>query len=245
MKENKWSPDAIVGDAKLNSLFDSSSIVCAKTIYNYIDLGLLDVKNIDLPMKLKRNNKSIRNKINKKKLGTSIEERPLEIQTREEFGHWEIDTVIGEKTNSDNVLLTLVERKTRYTIALKITSKTSESVTDAIKKIKEEYEVNFSKVFKTITSDNGSEFSKLALIEDSTDSKIYFTHPYSSYERGTNERHNGLIRRFIPKGKRISDFSEDTISEIEEWMNTLPRRILGFKSPEDLFEEQLDNIYAA
>ena len=74
---------------------------------------------------------------------------------------------------------------------------------------------------------------------------MYFTHPYSSFEKGTNERHNGLIRRFIPKGKRMADYNADDIAFIEDWMNTLPRRILNYKTPSDLFEAQLDIIYAA
>lgn len=74
---------------------------------------------------------------------------------------------------------------------------------------------------------------------------MYFTHPYSSFKKGTNERHNGLIRRFIPKGKRIADYSPDDIACIEEWMNTLPRRILNYKTPEELFEIQLDEVYSS
>ncbi len=105
--------------------------------------------------------------------------------------------------------------------------------------------IQFSKVFKTITSDNGSEFADLSILEADTDTNVYFTHPYSSFEQGTNERHNDLIRRFIPKGKRISDYSLDDIAFIEEWMNTLPRKILNYKTPEELFEIHLDEIYAA
>ena len=107
------------------------------------------------------------------------------------------------------------------------------------------YGDKFSHIFKTITCDNGSEFADLSILEAETDTKVYFTHPYSSFEKGTNERHNGLIRRFIPKGKRISDYSSDDITYIEEWMNTLPRRILNYKTPEELFEMHLDEIYAA
>lgn len=107
------------------------------------------------------------------------------------------------------------------------------------------YGDRFSQVFKTITGDNGSEFADLSMLEDDTSTSIYFTHPFSSFEKGTNERHNGLIRRFIPKGKRMSDYNPDDISFIEDWMNTLPRKILCYKTPEDLFEEELDIIYAA
>jgi Transposase and inactivated derivatives, IS30 family len=112
--------------------------------------------------------------------------------------------------------------------------------------IREYFGNKFSAVFKTITGDNGSEFADLSTLETlSCGTRVYFTHPYSSFEKGTNERHNGLIRRFIPKGKRMDNFSLDDIGFIEDWMNTLPRRILGYKTPEQLFETELDRIYAA
>lgn len=244
IKNDSWSPDACVGEAIANGRFERYQMVCTKTLYNYIDLGLLDVKNTDLPIKLRRNTKSTRVKKHKKKLGSSISERTIDINSRTEFGHWEIDTVIGEKSNNDNVLLTILERKTRYAIVLNIVSKTANAVMDAFSRLRSLFGEQFSQVFKTITGDNGSEFADLSTIESETDTKVYFTHPYSSFEKGTNERHNGLIRRFIPKGKRISDYSSDDIAFIEEWMNTLPRRILNYKTPEELFEMYLDKIYA-
>ena len=245
VKNNHWSVDACVGEAKASNRFNYSQIVCTKTLYNYIDLGLLGIKNIDLPLKLRRNTKPNRIKNNKKKLGTSISERPSYIEERKEFGHWEIDTVIGEKSSDDNVLLTLVERKTRYAMVLAVPCHSADSVTDTLKRISDLFGTKFTEVFKTITADNGSEFANLAKLEFHTEgkTKIYFTHPYSSFEKGTNERHNGLIRRFIPKGKRISDYSSDAIAFIEDWMNTLPRKILGYKTPEELFEIYLDQIY--
>ena len=170
-------------------------------------------------------------------------ERPTCIIEREEFGHWEIDTVVGQKSNSDCVLLTILERKTRNAIIQRIEAKTAEAVTKALTRIRDIYGKQFSKVFKSITGDNGSEFAELSKLEDITDTKIYFTHPYSSFEKGTNERHNGLIRRFIPKGKRISNYNQTDIAFIEEWMNTLPRKILNYRTPEELFEMHLDEIY--
>lgn len=245
IKNNSLSPDACFGEALRKNTFDRSEMVCTKTLYNYIDLGLLDVKNIDLPCKLRRNIKPARVRKNKKILGSSINERPSEIDSRDEFGHWEIDTVIGEKSSDDNVLLTIVERKTRNAIVRKIESKTVDAVTNELVKIRYFFGDKFSKVFKTITADNGSEFVELADIEELCSTKVYFTHPYSSFEKGTNERHNGLIRRFIPKGKRISNYDINDIGFIEEWMNTLPRKILGYNTPEKLFDEYLDSIYAA
>ena len=100
---------------------------------------------------------------------------------------------------------------------------------EQLNRIRNIYGKQFSEVFKSITGDNGSEFADLSTLESETGTKVYFTHPYCSFEKGTNERHNGLIRRFIPKGKRISDYSQDDIVFIEEWMNTLPRKILNYK----------------
>lgn len=245
MRSDNWSVDSCFGKALLDHLFERSEMVCTKTLYSYIDLGLMTQKNIDLPMKLRRNTKQSRVRKNKKNLGRSIEERPQSVASREEFGHWEIDTVIGVKTKDDQVLLTLVERQTRCFIVRKIKGKTALAVMEAIDALQEEYGSQFGKVFKTITSDNGSEFSDLSRLETDTQTKIYFTHPYTSCERGTNERHNGLIRRFIPKGNRMDGYSSDEISLIEDWCNCLPRKILGYHTPEELFEQNLDVIYAA
>ena len=245
IKTDTWSLDACVGQALETKRFKRSQVVCTKTLYNYIDLGLLPIHNIDLPLKLHRNTKPGRVRRNKKKLGKSIEERPADINTREEFGHWEIDTVIGEKSGNDNVLLTIVERQTRNAVVRQIASKTAEAVTEELKKLQKLFGQQFSLIFKTITGDNGSEFADLSNIEAVTGTQVYFTHPYSSFEKGTNERHNGLIRRFIPKGKRMADYNVSDIAFIEDWMNTLPRKILGYKTPEELFEKQLDKIYAA
>lgn len=245
MQTDQWSVDACFGEALLHHLFKRSEMVCTKTLYTYIDLGLMTVKNMDLPLKLRRNTKKARVRKNKRNLGRSIEERPVSVNSREEFGHWEIDTVIGVKTKDDEVLLTLAERQTRCFFVLKIASKTASAVMQAMTTLQEEYGSQFVNVFKTITSDNGSEFADLSLLEAVTQTKIYFTHPYTSCERGTNERHNGLIRRFIPKGNRMDGYSSDEIGFIEDWCNCLPRKILGYHTPEELFNQQLDVIYAA
>lgn len=245
MKEYKWSVDACFGKALNNKLFSRDQMVCTKTLYNYIDLQLLKIRNADLPLKLKRSTKPKLVRTNKRRLGTSIEDRPADILTREEFGHWEIDTVIGTKDKHDSVLLTLAERQTRHYIVRKISSKTAAAVQNELQHIKEYFGQNFNQVFKTITSDNGQEFAELHKLESEFDVKIYFTHPYTSCERGTNERHNGLLRRFIPKGNSINEYTIDDIAFVEDWCNTLPRKILNYRTPEECFEQQLDSIYAA
>ena len=99
-------------------------------------------------------------------------------------------------------------------------------------------------MFKTVTGDNGSEFAGLSLFENGS-LKVYFTHPYSSFEKGTNECHNHMLRRFIPKGKSISDYGAGEICFFADCINGLPRKILGYKTPEELFDCYLDRIYAA
>lgn len=241
--EDNWSLDACVGRALLDGKFTKNQVVCAKTLYNYVDLGLLGIKNIDLPEKLKRNTKPRRNRENKRILGRSIEERPSTVESREEFGHWECDLVIGSKTGDDKVLLTLSERKSREFWMIPIPDKCPKSVVAAIKTIHEDYRDHFGDVFKTITTDNGSEFASLSEVEKLADTLVYYAHPYTSCEKGTVERHNGLIRRFIPKGKRIDSYTAEQISQIELWSNNLPRKILGYRTPDEVFEAEIDKIY--
>lgn len=240
IQKEEWSPDSICGRAKKDNLFDGK-FVSTKTLYAYIDHGLLPIKNIDLPLKVVRSTKKKRVRKNKKVLGKSIEERPKHVEERSEFGHWEIDTVLGKRKSVEPVLLTLTERKTRMEHIIKIQSKTAEEVEKGMAELKAFYGVSFTDIFKTITSDNGSEFSALKEAVD-TNTEVYYTHPYTSCERGTNERHNGLIRRFIPKGKSIKDIDPTLVSYVENWMNTLPRKILNYRTPMEAFEHELARI---
>ena len=212
-------------------------------LYNYVDQGLLSIHNYDLPEKLKRNTKRHRVRQNKKKLGRSIEERPEEINKRNEFGHWECDLVLGHKTKDDEVLLTLSERMSREFLIIRIPDKTSASVMQAFKELQRQYSEHWNDIFKTITTDNGSEFADLSNLEDASNTLIYYAHPYTSCDKGTVERHNGLIRRFIPKGEAIDDYSLQDIIDIETWCNSLPRKILAYHTPDEIFEKELDRIY--
>ena len=194
--KGKWSLDASYGKALESGKFRRDEIVCTKTLYNYVDLGLLPIKNIDLPEKLHRNTKAKRVRENKKILGRSIEERPEIANSRTEFGHWEIDTVIGKKDENEPCVLTLVERMTRMCIWVKAKNHTTEAITEAFQQIMSQFADRKDQVFKTITGDNGSEFAGLSLFENGS-LKVYFTHPYSSFEKGTNECHNEPINLFL------------------------------------------------
>ena len=138
---DRWSLDACAERAVLDGEFQRYDTLCTKSLYNYVDLGLIGIKNIDLPQKLSRNTKIHRCKLNKRILGRSIEERPKEVEAREEFGHWETDLVIGQKSGQDNVLLTLLERKTRQLSIVRLPDKSAESVISAFARMKEELTV--------------------------------------------------------------------------------------------------------
>ncbi len=234
--EEKKSPYAAIEDIKNKGLkFDES--ICFKTIYNYLDNNLfLNISNKDLPIKRnakKREYKKVRTAITNKR-GTSISERPEYINAREEYGHWELDTVVG-KQGTKVVLMVLTERKTREEIITKISSKSQSCIVEELNKLERSMKEEFYEKFKTITCDNGCENLDYEGMENSIlgerkRTKVYYAHPYSSFERGTNENANKLIRRFIPKGTDISEYTEEEIKRIENWINNYPRRIFNGSS---------------
>ena len=240
--KHKYSPDAVIGEIKVKGLKFETSI-CTKTLYNYIDQGVFaNITNKDLPVKKNGKKGNYRKvKIAHKNLkGTSIEERPAKVEKREEYGHWEMDCVVGKRGDGKATLLVLSERKRREQIIYKMPDQTQESVIRILDILERKHGKHFKEKFKTITVDNGSEFLNFKDMERSIKkpgkqrTKIYYAHPYSSWERGTNENSNKLIRRFIPKGTDIGKISKRKIKYIEKWMNNYPRRILGYKSPNDL-----------
>ncbi len=233
--KEKLSPDAVVGYAVRNNMFND--IISTKTLYNYIDRGLLKVRNIDLALRVKIKPKVRRDRKYRRILGESIENRPTEISDRITFGHWEIDTIVGTKDTSA-VLLTLDERLTRKRIIRKIKSRSAAEVNKALREIMKEYGDLAPQIFKSITADNGSEFAHLS--ESVKFTKVYYAHPYSSYERGTNENQNGLVRRFFPKGKSFEDVADCAIARVEDWINFLPRKIFNYACSNDLFNEYVN-----
>jgi len=240
--KDSYSPDAVIGEIRAKELnFDTS--ICTKTLYNYIDKNVFaNLTNKDLPVKRngkKRGYSPTRVAYNNLK-GTSIELRPPEVETREEYGHWEMDLVLGGVGKGKNALLVLTERKSRQQIILKIHDKSQRSVQQAIDKLDRKMGPRFKKTFKTITVDNGSEFLDSERLECSIKNptqkrfKLYYAHPYCAWERGSNENANKLIRRFIPKGASITKLKTKDIQRIENWMNNYPRKILGYRCANDL-----------
>ena len=198
-----------------------------KTLYNYIHQGLLEIKAIDLPRAVRIRKKSNKRPSTKKHLGKSIEERPEEINNRSRFGDWEIDSVLGGKTVGEPSILTLVERQTHYAVTKKLVEKKAECVNQAVLECMKPYPI------KSITADNGNEFSSLSKIEGLD---VYFAHAYSSYERGTNENFNGLLREFIPKGISLKELNPTLLEDYTKALNERPRRIHDYQSAKKLFE---------
>lgn len=243
-----YSPEAVLGEIKQKGM-DFKTTISKTTLYRYIDIGLfLTVTNKDLPVKgrRKKKHKKVRKQA-RASAGDSIEKRPEEVESREEFGHWEMDTVVGKRGKSKNSLLVLTERKTRQEILVKLAEHTMEQVCQALDSLERKWANLFSAVFKTITVDNGSEFSDCAGMEksatgDGNRTKVYYCHPYSSYERGSNEVQNRMVRRKIPKGTNFDDKTEEEIQGVEDWINNYPRRMFGYQSAQMLFDMEIAAI---
>ena len=249
-KYNINSIDEIIHDFKINRIDEIKDLVtiCTATFYNYVESDKIEgFDKHELPMKVKRKSK------NEKKLGktdpkgTSIEQRPFHPEDRSEFGHWEGDTIIGSRTiPNSGAVFTLVERKTRFQITIKCKDRKALTIYKAIKQIKRKYpelkDYKLKDIFKSITFDNGVEFSKWKDIEKYLATKCYFAHPYSSYERGSNENGNKLLRIFLPKGCNINDYTDDYVMNANELINTKIRKILGYKSSLELFHIELAKL---
>lgn len=251
--DENYSPEAVLGELRVKGREkEFKTRICVSTLYHYIDKGIfLRLSNKDLPVKKykKRGYKKIHRRARRASAGTSIELRPKEIDKREEFGHWEMDSVLGKRGKSKNTLLTLTERKTRNEIIFKLPDHTDESVVAALDRLERRWGAEmFRKVFKSITVDNGSEFANVEGIERSVitagenRTKAYYCHPYCSSERGTNEVTNRFARRKVPKGSDIDVLSKNDVQKVEDWMNDYPRRIHGYHTAREKFEEELRKI---
>ena len=252
IKDSKFnSVDEVVHDLILNRKGEilGYNTVCTKTIYNYIHAGLIDLKPIDLPRMLRRkSNVKYKTYTPKRQRGDSIDLRPFKADDRSEFGHWEGDLVTGPRDGENGAFLTLIERKTRFYYMIPIKNKKSKSVYMAINKLNKLYSDDFKKIFKSITFDNGAEFSRFKDMEikpgtKEYKTKVYFAHPYASSERGSNEKCNQLIRYYIPKGTDINSLDIELIKFVQLGINNKKRKILGYKSAEFLFKSELKNLY--
>ena len=165
-----------------------------------------------------------------------ISERPAHIEERAQVGHWEGDTVIG--SNHKQAIVTLVERKSGYAVLSKVTNKTSDLVGNAIiNELKP-----FAPLVKTMTFDNGKEFAEHQRIDGELQSTTYFADPFASWQRGSNENFNGLLRQYIPKKRPLSTVTQEEIKMIQHQLNNRPRKRLGFKTPNEVFMQSVKRV---
>ena len=247
--ERECSPAAVLGYAEIDGKRFSVTL-SAPTIYSYIHKGVfLRLTMADCPRH--GTQKNAYQHVEKKEparapAGESIDNRPEEVKERKVFGHWEMDTVYSAKSKGKAVLLTITERKTRKEIIVLLPNRKAETITRAVNALERKYgAVKFRTIFKSITVDNGSEFAAAEDLEKSCinktlpRTKVYYAHPYSSWERGTNENQNGMIRRKMPKGTVFENVSAADVAAVEDWMNTYPRRVLGYKTSEMAYQDEL------
>ena len=248
--EEKYSPYAVIEKLKKDESYLETPI-CWRTLYNYIDRELfLNITKVDLPRKGKSSKrKYTRTKRRIKDVkARRIDDRPEEADARSELGHWEMDCIESGRGKGRACLLVLVERMSRETIIYKMRAQTQKEVQRILNGLERKIGFKrFYEIFKSITVDNGSEFLDWRSLEKSCISKgkiprtqVYYCHPYHSWERGTNEQINGHIRRFVPKGCAISEYSSKEIQDIEDWLNNYPRKVLSGKSATEFIEDELN-----
>ena len=231
----RFSPAAALAAARRLGF---NTRVCTATLYSYIDKGVF----------LHLTNKALWVKCNKKKRDydqvqriahpqlPSITQRPEHIQDRLEFGHWEMDLIIG-KAETLPVLLTLVERKSRQELIFKLPNRKAATIRGVFDKLEKQMP-DFKTRFKTITTDNGPEFLEYdKLIQSIKGGKrfdVYYCHSYAAWEKGSNENHNRMIRRWFPKGTDFTRITKKEIAQVQNWMNNYPRKILNWATPAEV-----------
>lgn len=245
------SPAAVYGYAMEEGRTFKTHI-SVPTIYSYIKKGVfLNLTQKALPRHgvHKGDYKKVKTKNPARApAGESIEKRPAEVKDREEFGHWEMDTVYSGKKKSTVALLVLTERKTRNENIIVVPDRRAETTVRAINALERKLGAEkFGIIYKSITVDNGSEFALADQLEQSCitgdkRTKVYYCHPYSSWERGSNENVNGMIRRRHPKGTDFSKVTAEEIAATENWINSYPRKIFGYKSAGTMFRECLREL---
>lgn len=231
--QERYSPAAALAAARRQKF---STQICVTTLYSYITQGVFyELTDNDLwekPTRKPRKDKEPR--VAHPKL-PSIEQRPAWINSREEPGHWEMDLVVGP-SGSRPVLLTLVERVSRHELMFKLPDRRAATIRGVFDGLERKYP-DFKERFRSITTDNGSEFMEYdELIRSVKGGKrfdVYYCHSYAAWEKGTNENHNRMIRRFFPKGTDFSRVTKKRIAEIQDWMNGYPRKVLGWAAPND------------
>ena len=249
-KNMDYSPDIIANLSKEGKIKDAETRIGTNAIYRAVKARKYGLTINDLPhgrgyYKKKENNPHTQTKeISEKKKEISIEVMPEKIKNKETDTHFEGDSVVGVKKGTHQTLITLVNTASQFLLIRRSENKTGKATVNVLDKLEEEIP-QLSEIMESLLLDNGIEFSKIEEMMRSSKDKekkrfqIYFTHPYASYERGCNENKNRLIRRYFKKGKQVEDLSDEDILNIARKINNMPRKALGYRTPLEVFENNL------
>lgn len=233
-----WSPEQVSGHLKANGL----PSISPEWIYQHISADKSQGGTLHTHLRCQKKRRKRRGTAERRGqiIGrVCITKRPEIVETRTRIGDWEADTVIGKQGGA--VLVTLAERKSRFSLIVKAENKTATAVSEAITKAMGPHADNVH----TLTYDNGKEFAYHQKVSDALDAQGYFAHPYHSWERGLNENTNGLIRQYLPKGKSFDELTPQEVGIIMDKLNDRPRNCLGFRTPNQVFNEDKSNVALA
>jgi IS30 family transposase len=239
--QSLWSPEQIAGWLKRTYPDDENNQVSHETIYRSLFIQARGALKKELLQHLRRTRAMRRSRHHTQKTDdhgrirdtVSISERPATVEDRAVPGHWEGDLLCG--TNSSQIA-TLVERHTRYVMLVKVASKDSETVTNAL--IKNSRKLP-QELYKSLTWDRGTEMADHKRFTLATDIKVYFCDPHNPWQRGTNENTNGLLRQYFPKGTDISAYSQAHLNAVARKLNTRPRKTLNYETPAERFSQSV------
>lgn len=232
--QQTWSPEQISQRYKT----DGNAMVSFKTIYRWLYDGRLTRAKISMLRHKGKRRKPLETR-GRFLVGKSIKQRPKEIRSRETFGHWELDTVVSSRGKSKACVATLIERKTRLYTAIKMPDRTALSMEVAVGVAASQYPQG---TFQTATTDRGKEFACYASLEFTHNIDVYFADPYSSWQRGSNENGNGLLREFFPKGKDFAEVTDEELASALNFINNRPRKCLGWKTAHESFMDALSHL---
>ena len=238
MIEKDWSPEQISGHFKVNGL----PSVSPEWIYQHIYENKRQGGALHAHLRCQKRRRKRRGSTERRGqiIGrVCITERPEIVEARARIGDWEADTVIGRQGGA--VLVTLAERKSRFSLIIKAKNKTAAAVSAAMTTAMSPHVAHVH----TLTYDNGKEFAYHHKVSDELEADGFFAHPYHSWERGLNENTNGLIRQYLPKGKSFDDLTDQDVGVIMDRLNNRPRKCLGFRTPNQVFLEAKSDVALA
>ncbi len=231
----QWSPEQISGFLKVQGLPGVSHETLYRRIYADKRFGGGLWRHLRC-QKLRRKRYGRHDRRGTIPGRVSIESRPAAVEARTRVGHWEGDTIIGARHRQ--AIVSLVERKSRYTLLTKVERKTAHLVGQAVTGLLKPFKARVH----SLTTDNGKEFAEHQTIARKLDAAFYFAHPYASWERGTNENTNGLVRQYFPRKRRFDTIQPEEIAFATQRLNHRPRKCLGFRTPHEVFMQSLKRV---